>query len=153
MFDFVRSIGLKPIEWLEAISMTGKPSPYIGEILDVAFSSAQAVIALLTPDDEVRLASELHGEHEDIIETDFRHQARPNVLFETGMAFGKNQDRTVIVEVGDLKPFSDIAGRHVVRLNNSGEKRFELIKRLELAGCKLDIHGTDWMSVGNFALL
>ena len=37
MFAFLRSLGLKPIEWDQAVAMTGKGSPYVGEVLDVAF--------------------------------------------------------------------------------------------------------------------
>ncbi len=55
MFTFLRSIGLLPIEWSQAVAMTGKTSPYIGEVLETAFRQAQAVIVLMTPDDEARL--------------------------------------------------------------------------------------------------
>lgn len=88
-FALLRSFGLEPIEWAEAVRETGKASPYIGEILDAAFSRAQAVAVLLTPDDEVRLTSSLHTENEPILETATHLQARPNVLFEAGMAFGR----------------------------------------------------------------
>ncbi len=46
LFEFLRAIGLDPIEWSEAGRMTGKGSPYIGEILDAAFGNAQAVVVL-----------------------------------------------------------------------------------------------------------
>ena len=39
LFDFLRSIGLDPIEWSEAIRLTGKGSPYIGQVLDAAFGA------------------------------------------------------------------------------------------------------------------
>ena len=44
MFDFLRAIGLKPLEWDQAVSLTGDGSPYIGEVLDTAFVNTQAVI-------------------------------------------------------------------------------------------------------------
>lgn len=38
IFTLLRSIGLQPIEWSQAVKGTGKPAPYVGEILDTAFS-------------------------------------------------------------------------------------------------------------------
>jgi hypothetical protein len=46
MFTFLRAIGLDPIEWSEAVRLTQKPNPFIGEILDTAFHYAQAVLVL-----------------------------------------------------------------------------------------------------------
>ena len=84
MFAFLQSIGLDPIEWSEAVKMTGEGSPYIGQVLDVAFSSAQAIVVLLTPDDIAYLRSEYASDENDT-ETEPSAQARPNVLFEAGM--------------------------------------------------------------------
>jgi predicted nucleotide-binding protein len=44
MFAFLRAVGLNPLEWSEAIALTGSGSPYIGDILEAAFSRAQAVV-------------------------------------------------------------------------------------------------------------
>ncbi len=151
-FALLRTFDLEPIEWSEAIRETRKASPYIGEILDTAFSMAQAVMVILSPDDEVRLAPALHGEHESALETNIHHQPRPNVLFEAGMAFGRQPDRTILVEVGSVKPFSDVAGRHVVRLDNSKERRLELGDRLRVAGCPVRLDNPKSLSVGDFEL-
>lgn len=59
MFAFLRAIDLNPIEWAVARSMTKKGSPYIGEILDAAFSNAQAIVVLQTPDDVAYLHESL----------------------------------------------------------------------------------------------
>lgn len=48
LFRFLRSIGLKPLEWSQALMSTGRTSPYIGEVLDAAFAKAQAVVVLMT---------------------------------------------------------------------------------------------------------
>jgi hypothetical protein len=46
MFDFLRALGLKPLEWDQAMSLTGDGSPYIGEILDAEFINTQTVIGV-----------------------------------------------------------------------------------------------------------
>lgn len=150
MFDFLRSIGLKPIEWSQAIQMTGEASPFIGDILDAAFLHAQAVVVLFNGDDEARLRLEYHTEKMPDYEKNLTPQSRPNVLFEAGLALGRFPKQTIIVEVGDLRPFSDIAGRHTIRLNNSTKTRQDVAQRLSIAGCKVDLSGTDWHQTGNF---
>ena len=150
MFQFLRALALDPLEWSEARRRTGKPSPYIGDILDVAFRDAPAILVLFTPDDEARLREPLRKDDEPPHEVELRGQARPNVLFEAGMAMGRDPDRTVLVELGRLREFSDIAGRHVLRLDNSSEKRHDLAQRLESAGCPARTTGRDWYSVGDF---
>jgi hypothetical protein len=37
------------------------------------------------------------------------------VLFEAGLAMGRHPRKTVLVQVGKSKPFSDVDGRHMVR--------------------------------------
>jgi len=152
MFNFLRAIELHPIEWIEAVSGTGNASPYIGEVLDVAFGKAQAIIVLLTPDDEAKLKDEFIKPDDPPYEKNITPQARPNVIFEAGMAMGRRPDRTVLVQVGELRPFSDITGRHTVRLDNSPGKRQELAKKLETAGCRMNLTGSDWFTVGDFSL-
>jgi hypothetical protein len=89
MFAFLRSIGLRPIEWSEAVQMTGEGSPYIGQVLDTALDAARAIVVLLTSDDIAYLRSE-YASGDDDRETEPQAQARPNVLFEAGMAMGRD---------------------------------------------------------------
>jgi Predicted nucleotide-binding protein containing TIR-like domain len=147
LFAFLRSIGLDPIEWSQAIRMTGKASPYIGEILDAAFGAAQAIVVLETPDDVAYLHPSLTYPNDP--ECDPQLQPRPNVLFEAGMAMGRDPDRTVIVELGQVKVFSDVHGRHVIRLDNSVGKRQDLAERLQTAGCSVNLSGRDWHGTGD----
>ena len=150
LFEFLRSIDLHPLEWPEVVSATGKASPYIGEILDAAFSRAQAVLVLFTPDDEARLRESFRADNEHPHETQLTGQARPNVLFEAGMAMGRNPDRTILVELGTLRPFTDVAGIHVIRLDNTSQRRQELAQRLQAAGCPVNFDGTHWHDAGDF---
>lgn len=150
MFDYLRALGLTPIEWSSAVAMTGQGSPYTGDVLDKALSTAQAIVVLLTPDDIAYLRPEYTSDPHDADLTPTA-QARPNVLFEAGMAMGRSAARTVIVELGALRAFSDVAGRHVIRMSNQPERRQELRARLITAGCEVDEHGTDWLSTsGDF---
>jgi predicted nucleotide-binding protein len=152
LFGFLRSLGLQPIEWRRAIELTRKPNPYVGEILDAAFRGAAAVIVLLSPDDEAKLKDKFLKNNDAAYEKKLTGQARPNVLFEAGMAMGRNPDSTVLVQVGDIRPFSDIGGRHVVHLSNSAATRSEFATKLANAGCNVDTLGTDWLSEGDFDL-
>jgi len=148
VYTFLRAIGLSPIEWSEAVGLTEQGSPYVGHILDKAFTIAPAIVALFTPDDIVYLDQRL-TDRDDDPELLPQHQARPNVLFEAGMAMGMKPDNTVIVEFGKLKAFSDIHGRHTVRLDNTLAMRQELANRLRRAGCEVSLEGVDWHSAGD----
>ena len=151
MFTFLRSIGLDPIEWEKAVGMTGKPTPSIGEILSAAFSEAQAVVVLMTPDDEAQLRVPFRSADDPDYESELTGQARPNVLFEAGMSMARSPDRTVLVELGSVRPFSDIAGLHVIRFDGSARSRQTLADRLALARCAVDLRGRiDWQTAGDF---
>lgn len=153
MFDFLRSLGLDPIEWNRAIKSTGKGAPFIGEVLDKAFEIAQAIIVLITGDDIAKLKGQYVKPDDPDYEKNYTPQARPNVIFEAGLAFGRQSDRTVIavLEKETTRPFSDIYGRHLVKLSNKAESRKDIMDRLRTAGCEIDIEGkTDWMNTGDF---
>src|SRR5262249_42196614 len=95
LFSFLRSIGLEPLEFGQARALTKKPMPCVGEILEVAFEHAQAVLVLLTPDDQARLRADLVRDSDPAYEKDLTGQARPNVLFEAGMALISHRDQTI----------------------------------------------------------
>lgn len=152
LFDFLRALGLKPLEWAKVVLMARKNNPYVGDILDDAMAKVQAVVVLFSPDDEARLKPEFVTRSDGSSEKNLRGQPRPNVLFESGLALGRHPGKTILVEVGKLRKFSDIAGRHVVRLTNDYDKRNDLANRLEHLGCKIDKQGTDWTVAGDFTV-
>lgn len=149
-FSFLRAIDLNPLEWSQALALTGSASPYIGEVLDRAFAEAQAIIVLLSPDDEAKLRDIYIHQDDPPHEKSLTGQARPNVLFEAGMAFGKHPKRTILIESGYIRPFSDVAGRHVIKLSNDARVRLDIANRLENAGCAVNKSGQDWLVIGNF---
>jgi len=144
MFDWLRATNLRPQEWSQLVKSSGAASPFIGEILETAFRQAQAVVVLFTPDEQARVRPELVKGR-----SSWRLQARPNVLFEAGMAFATHPERTVLVVLGDQEIPSDLAGRHYVRLDSVGALR-DLAQRLEQAGCPVDLTGNDWLDVERF---
>ena len=150
MFTFLTSIGLEPMEWEQTRILTNTATPYIGEILDKAFLHAQAIIVLLTPDEECKLIDSLQVEKNDAL---IRYQPRANVIFEAGAALAHNPNRTILVTFGDVALWSDIDGRHVVHMDNSPQKRQALVTRLKTAGCEIDLEGkSQWYAQGDFDL-
>jgi CBS domain-containing protein len=150
LFEFLRATGLEPLEWSEVLTQLG-PSPQVEDILRRGLASARAIVVLLTGDDEARLRGPLQSVFDTDLETQFRPQARQNVLFEAGMALGLMPDRTVVIQLGTVKPFSDVIGRHILRMDDSAPKRNELAQRLRAAGCKVKTKGEIWLRTGQFA--
>jgi len=149
LFDFLRALELKPKEWGHLLAELGEGSPYVGPVIDKAFEIAQAVVVLLSPDDEAKLAERYLLADDPDYERTLTPQPRQNVLFEAGMAFGRQPARTIIFEIAACRPFSDITGRHKVRLS-SANWRHDLAQRLRNAGCDINDSGSDWLSAGKF---
>jgi predicted nucleotide-binding protein len=143
MFDWLRSIGLRPLEWSQVVHASGVASPFIGDVLDRAFAQAQAVVVLFTPDEHVRLRHELESA------APWRLQSRPNVFLEAGMALARHPERTVLAVLGAQTLASDLDGRHYVRLGSPAALR-DLAQRLEGAGCPVDLTGGDWLDPAIF---
>jgi predicted nucleotide-binding protein len=151
LFDFLRAINLVPLEWEEALSRTRGGSPYIGEVLDLAFDEAKAFIVLLTGDDLGRLDPRFTRDTDPTDDHELTPQVRQNVAFEAGWAIGKDSKRTILVSLGRYRRFSNIEGRHVLRLSNNAESRQALASRLKAIGCQVLTDGrTDWLSKGDF---
>ncbi|MCW3097391.1 MAG: Nucleotide-binding protein TIR-like protein [Chthonomonadaceae bacterium] len=149
---FLRSVGITPIEWDAAITLTRSPNPYTWQIVDAALTAAAAIIVLFTPDDEAKLRDEFVKPTDEQYESELTPQPRTNVLFEAGVAFGRSAQHTLMVSVGKIRPISDLAGHHILRLDNSPEKRLDFIKRLQNAGCEVDMRGSAWLKEGDFEL-
>ena len=142
---FLRVLNLEPIEWSEALDKTNNASATIKEILDQAFTLAQAVIVLLTPDDEARLRPVFHGPQEPEHEKNFTLQPRPNVIFEAGFAMARFPKTTILVRFDKTtRLFSDIGGVFLLDLNNDFSSRQNFVQRLKLCGLDVDDSGTEW---------
>ena len=153
LWTFLQAIDLHPMDWEEVVERTGTPTPAIGQILRKAFEHNQAAIVLLTPDDGASLHPSLRGDDEPPYETQVTGQARPNVLLEAGMALGLQPERTVVIEIGKLRPVSDMAGLNVVRFNGTVESLNKIAVRLAGAGCAVNTKGSDWLKPDRFEKL
>jgi hypothetical protein len=141
LFELIDAIGLLPLPWEALVAASGSASPFIGQVVGDAPLEAQAVVALLTPDDSVRLHSSLVKPHDGMEETRSGCQARPNVYYELGLAMAIHPDRTVIVTAGTMRPVADLAGRNYVRIDDNGSDPInKLADRLRNAGCAVDIN-------------
>ncbi|WP_197430000.1 TIR domain-containing protein [Auraticoccus cholistanensis] len=138
---------LRVIEWEQAVAITGDPSPYIGDVIVAGMNAAGATLVLFTPDDEVRLRPELVEPQDGPNESDYQYQARANVIYEAGMANGLDARATLMVEVGKLKSFSDISGRHVVRYDGSPTARNTIAERLRACGAHAVTTGSRWLEL------
>jgi predicted nucleotide-binding protein len=145
MFDWLRRVGLDPLEWSELVQLTRKATPYNGEAVEAAFSVAQAVVVLLTPDELGSLHPDLSDGEDDRLGP--TGQARLNVILEAGMAFQSHPMKTILVEIGKTREISDLAGRNAIRLNTDPARLNDLANRLDDAGCPVRRTGRDWLDV------
>ena len=148
LFELLRAVDLRPMEWEKLVSLTRHAAPPLLTVVQTAIRNAQAVVVLLTPDDIVKLHPSLYDQQE----SDGRPamQPRPSVLIELGMALASCAERTIIVEVGELRPVADLGGVNVVRFDGTEGAIGKLIQRLKNAGCPVDDAGTDWRKAHRF---
>ncbi|HUY46731.1 MAG TPA: CATRA conflict system CASPASE/TPR repeat-associated protein [Streptosporangiaceae bacterium] len=150
--DLLRAVHLEPLEWEKLVEATGSTAPYLGQVVAQAPHLAQATLVLLSPDDIVELHPDLFQENDHPQERARSGQARPNVLFELGLALMAYPERTIVVEVGQMRPVGDLAGLNVIRFDGSAVAIKKVLDRLRQAECPVDISGTDWLDTGRFAV-
>lgn len=153
MYAFLRAIGINPMEWNDAIKVAkGGANPIVGDVINEAMKQVQAVMVLFSPDEDARLRTSFASERDkrNGLHT-LQSQPRPNVIFEAGLALGAHSEKTILVQVGEIRDISDIAGKHLVHLTNTAASRKGLAQRLEgKLKFKVNLSGDAWLSVGNF---
>jgi hypothetical protein len=153
LVKFIRAVGLEEIPF-ESIANSLGASPFVADVVSEGMNQADALVALFTPDEQAALYDPLTGNFQTG-EGDSRWQARPNVLFEAGVAYGLGSKKEPILAVlgADIRLFSDMAGRHFVQLAAPDGKR-NLYKRLENLVGRLRPIVPDWeasTSAGDFS--
>jgi len=77
MFEFLRALGLHPLEWDHAIDEANEGNPYVGRVLDVVMERAEAIVVLFSPDDIAQLKEQFVKPGERSMEGKQQDQARP----------------------------------------------------------------------------
>ena len=60
--------------------------------------------------------------------------------------------RSLLVRIGSQRPMSDLSGHHILSLDNSPQSRQAIADALRVAGCPVDVSGSDWYRSGDFAV-
>ncbi|MFS8102093.1 nucleotide-binding protein [Lentzea alba] len=148
LFDFLRALKLEPMEWTQVLAEVRQGSPRITDVITAVMSKGCAIVVLATPDDTVQLRRE-YAEDEHDPELEPMGQARPDVIYQTGMAMLVAPERTILVELGKGRRFANLDGHFVVKLNNDPVQRKLLAQRLKDVGCAVDTDATDWLAAGD----
>ncbi len=145
MVKFLRALGLDPKPFLEVSGECGA-NPTVLEIVRHGMEQAAGVVALFTPD-EWAVLRPMHDPARRVSAESRRWQARPNVIFEAGLALGIAEARTIFVKLGaDVDLFSDIGGIHLVCLDNGPESRGLLRDKLRAAGCDPNMKSVEFLN-------
>jgi hypothetical protein len=147
MFGLLRALGLNPIEWSKAVALTRGNNPDVDKIIAGQMKSVQGIVVMISPDEQAKLKPKFC---ETAAEKTLQDQARPNVLFEAGWAFGAYPGKTLLVRVGNTRPISDLGGKHIMKLADSAASRKEFAQRLEKMKFKVDTRGTSWLTEFKF---
>ena len=149
VFQFLRALNIKPLEWETAARLTGKGTPSTIEIINAGMKNASGIIVIFTGDDKAILNKDYRKNSQ---ENHYKMQPRPNVLVEAGMALALFPNSTVIIKIGDIREISDLSGINYIELSNDASARQRFVSRLSTTGLKLDTSGTDWLNAGDFSI-
>jgi hypothetical protein len=147
---FLTGLGLEHVSF-EDVAAEGT-APFIADVVISGIAAADVVIALFTPDEHAALYDPRTAAYIGESEGEARWQARPNVLFEAGVAMGVARNRTILATLGvDVALFSDVSGVHFVVLHRPAGKRllYEKIRRL-LPEAILNVSAVDDPEMGDF---
>lgn len=134
--DCLEDLDILVIQWEDALILTGSGSPYTLDIVKSGMSESDVAVILFTPDEEVKLREELHGDKSDY---DCGMQSRPNVWIEAGMAIALSREHVILVELDGCRPASDLYGLHFLRYSKNVDRYQFLVQlenRLKSCGCR-----------------
>jgi Predicted nucleotide-binding protein containing TIR -like domain len=131
ILSVLKVIGIDTLTWEEASKGTKKVAPSTLEIVTYALKTSKVVLALLTPDEIVKLKTPHQNDNNDGIIVE---QARPNVIFEIGLMIGlaKTNQKIHVILCNQCGSLSDIRSVNYISFNSSNVDKFlnTLIKHL-----------------------
>lgn len=146
IFNLLRALRLEPMEWMEVIKSTGQASPYLNQAIITSIEEAGAVVIIMAPEEQAKLVKELQSEEGD--DKTYK-QPRPNVIFEAGLALGMKESKTIILQFGESRVFSDILGKHITKYQGKEKEndfKVNFLQKLEIAGCHCEV-GNDYFNI------
>lgn len=66
-----------------------------------------------------------------------------------GLALGMKENKTIILQFGELRIFSDILGKHVTKYRGKDKEndfKLDLLEKLKIAGCQCEA-GRDYYNI------
>ncbi|MCC6742048.1 MAG: hypothetical protein IT452_23710 [Planctomycetia bacterium] len=136
----LEALGLHVGRWSEAIPAVGGPL-HAGSVADEALSRAQAVVALLSGDAPGALHRALLVSPADE-EGELAAGPTPEFLLELGeilgRASGPEEERVVLVRVGEARVPALLERRGIVELDGTARSVQQLVLRLRDAGCRIE---------------
>lgn len=114
----LKALGIKHLSFEKAADKLG-PAPSVTEVVIRGISDAAVVIVLFTPEEHSAFYDPITGKY-GTDRGESRWQARPNVIFEAGVAIGAAREKTILATLGDVQLFSDVDGLHLVPLAKPG---------------------------------
>lgn len=148
MFQFLSGANLSLVKWSQVEARVEKNDPSIDEILHAAFDTAQAVIVVFTSDYLAKLKSVPADQDVSVKGKNLHFHPKLDLLFIAGMAFNMDQERTILVALGNMRFSHTLLERHIIYLTNDEKDRRKLMTKLQRAHCK--ITDSRWQVQGNF---
>jgi Predicted nucleotide-binding protein containing TIR-like domain len=150
MRTFLNALDLRVYAWSEVAETLGVGAPDARQILDEGFATAHAAVVLLEPDDLVSPHPRpgATGTPPDPVGV----QPHPSVLFEAGLAWQKDRDRTLFIEFAHFSPFRSLEGVDRIPFDGSAASRDRLAERLRKLKCRVNRQGESWLEAGTFPL-
>jgi hypothetical protein len=144
LFAFLRMLKLSPLSWHEEIHTLHKflPQAQVQEML----RGAQAIVILITEDDEAELATS---------EFQFAQpepSLSPTQLLNLAGEQARHSGRMILLGMGQVRDRWAEADSPLILLNNKMAPRWQLMLRLEDAGCLVQRPENELLrEIGNFS--